>query len=168
MSPKWAYEARRRIERKRDVWPRRRLGQMMRPLTIGSWQKARGRVCNAGEVCARKLSFFQVALGRAPPGVYTQCVCEVTVLIESLVLGVQDARLSWTSINRVLFFLSSSLSDEQCSNLSFENPNLNPKNCSHRDTAGICGVYCGRWRCMDTYHSRNSAFLPSNCGLFFF
>ena len=49
---------------------------MMTPLTFGSWQKARGRGCNAGEVCAR-LS-FQVALGRAP-GVYRQCVCQVTI-----------------------------------------------------------------------------------------
>ena len=48
---------------------------MMRPLTIGSWQKARGR--GTGEVCPRRL-FFQVALGRAP-GVYTQCVREVTI-----------------------------------------------------------------------------------------
>ena len=46
---------------------------MLRPLTIGSWQKARGRGCNAGEVCARRLFFLlcQVALGKAP-GVYTQ------------------------------------------------------------------------------------------------
>ena len=52
----------------------------MRSLTIGSWQKARGRGYSAGEVCARRLfcflNFFQVALGRAP-GLYTQCVCEV-------------------------------------------------------------------------------------------
>ena len=51
----------------------------MRSLTIGSWQKARGRGCNAGEVCARRLFlFFQVALGRAP-GLYTQCVCKVKI-----------------------------------------------------------------------------------------
>ena len=56
---------------------------MLRPLTIGSWQKGGGRGCNAGEVCARRLFFvclFQVALGKAPGvGVHaTQCVCEMT------------------------------------------------------------------------------------------
>ena len=56
MFPKWEYKACRRIERKRDLfptvvfWP-----NDMRPLTIGSWQKARGRVCNASEFCARRL-----------------------------------------------------------------------------------------------------------------
>ena len=78
MSPKWEYRARRGIERKRDVYPHRRLGQMRRPLTIRSWRKARGRDCNAGEFCAMRLFFFQVTLGRAP-GVNTQCVCEVTI-----------------------------------------------------------------------------------------
>ena len=57
---------------------------MLRPLTIGSWQKGRGRGCNAGEVCARRLFFccclFHVALGISPSGGVhaTQCVCEMT------------------------------------------------------------------------------------------
>ena len=55
------------------------------------------------------------------------------------ILGVQEARLSWTANDCVLFFFSSTLSDERCSNLSFESPNQNPKNRtlnSHRDTGG--------------------------------
>ena len=64
MSPKWEYEACRHIERKRDVCrPPSSLWQMMRSLTIGSWQKARGRGYNAGEVCARRLfCFFRLHL----------------------------------------------------------------------------------------------------------
>ena len=44
------------------------------------------------------------------------------------ILGVQEAQLSWTAIDCLLFFFSSTLSDKRCSNLSFENPNPNPKN----------------------------------------
>ena len=50
------------------------LGQMMRSLTIGSWQKARGRGCNAGEVCARRLLFFQVALWKSTGFVHAVCM----------------------------------------------------------------------------------------------
>ena len=79
------------------------------------------------------------------------------------ILGVQEARLFWTAIDCVLFFFPTTLLDERCSNLSFENPNSNPKNRtlnSHKVTGGLRGVYCGRWQCMDTNHSRKSAFLP--------
>ena len=63
--------------------PRRRLGQMLRPLTLGSWQKGRGRGCNqAGEVCARRLFFFffvSCCTWKSTWGVHaTQCVCEMT------------------------------------------------------------------------------------------
>ena len=55
---------------------------MLRPLTIGSWQKAGGRGCNAGEVCARRLFFFFVSgcIWKSTGGVHpTQCVCEMTI-----------------------------------------------------------------------------------------
>ena len=55
------------------------LGQMMTPLTFGSWQKVRGRqkrLQRRRSLCQE--AFFHVALGRAP-GVYTQCVCQVTI-----------------------------------------------------------------------------------------
>ena len=56
---------------------------MLRPLTIGSWQKGRGRGCNAGEVCARRLFFVWLFVSgctwKSTGGVHaTQCVCEMT------------------------------------------------------------------------------------------
>ena len=108
-------------ERKRDVCPYCRLGQMMRPLTIGSWRKARGR--GTGKVCARRI-FCSGCTWKSTGGVHAVCMRGYGWEI----LGVKEARLSWTAIDCVLFFFSSTLSDEQCSNLSFENPNPNPKN----------------------------------------
>ena len=113
---------------------------MLRPLTIGSWQKARRRGCKAGEVCARRLFFVVVVSGcpwKSTGGVHaTQCVCEMTIAER---LDVEETRLSWTSNDCVLFFFLSTLSDERCSNLSFESPNQNQKNHtlhSHRDIGG--------------------------------
>ena len=57
---------------------------MLRPLTIGSWQKGRGRGCNAGEVCARPrrlflLLFVSCCTWKSTGGIHaTQCVCEMT------------------------------------------------------------------------------------------
>ena len=85
MSPEWEYEARthKRIERKHDVCLRRRLLAKWwghSPSEVAGKQAGRG--CNAGEVCSRRLLFsgctWKEMLGRAP-GVYTQCVCEVTI-----------------------------------------------------------------------------------------
>ena len=165
---KGEYEARRRIDRKRDVCPRRGLWPMIRPITIGSWQKGRGRGWNPGEVCARRLFFFffQVApwLGRAPGGVHAVC------MRGGEILGVQEAQLSWTAIDWVLFFFSSTLLDERCSNLSFENPNTNPKNRTVTEILEVPYAVCtvGGDDNMGTYHSRKSAFLPFSCGLYFF
>ena len=46
---------------------------MMTRLTHGSWQKARGRGCKAGEVCARRL-FFRLHLEEHPGGVHAVCM----------------------------------------------------------------------------------------------
>ena len=86
------------------------------------------------------------------------------------ILGVQEAQLSWTVIDCVLFCFSSTLSDEQCFNLSFEikiQTRWIALSCSHKDNSGTRGVYCWRWWCMNTYHSRNSAFLLFNCVAYF-
>ena len=106
MGPKWECEARRR--RESDMFargsPRRRLGQMLRPLTIGSWQKGSGRGCNAGEVCARRLFFFfcfRLHLEKHR-GCTRNAVCMRDDDWE--ILGVQEARLSWTANDCVLFF----------------------------------------------------------------
>ena len=112
---------------------------MLRPLTIGSWQKGRGRCCNAGEVCARRLFFFflfQVALGKAP-GVYTQRSVYARWRLRDTWRSRGSAFLN--SKRLCPLFFSSTLSDERCSSLSFESPNQNPKNRtlnSHRDTGG--------------------------------
>ena len=82
MSPKWEYEARRRIERKRDVCPRRRLCDKWWGHSLSEAGRKRGEevttqakfVPGGFFMCF----FFQVALGRAP-GLYTQSVCEVKI-----------------------------------------------------------------------------------------
>ena len=107
---------------------------MLRPLTIGSWQKARGRGCNANEVCARRLFFFRLHLEKHR-GHATLCVCEMTIerYLAFKKLGFLEQQTTVSS------FSSSALADERCSNLSFESPNQNPKNRtlnSHRDTGG--------------------------------
>ena len=113
---------------------------MLRPLTIGSLQKGRGRGCNAGEVCARRLFFCLFVSGctwESTGGVHaTQWVCEMTTerYLAFKRLGFLEQQTTVSS-----FFFSSTLSDERCSNLSFESPNQNPKNRtlnSHRDTGG--------------------------------
>ena len=71
-----------------------------------------------------------------PGGFFSGCTWKSTGGVHAVcmrgydweILGVKEARLSWTAIDCVLFFFSSTLSDERCSNLSFENPNPNPKN----------------------------------------
>ena len=54
--------------------------------------------------------------------------------------SIQEPRFFWKVIDCVLFFFSSTLSDEWCSDWSFENPNANPKNHtqnSHGDTLAV-------------------------------
>ena len=82
---------------------------------------------------------FQVALGKAPDGVHaTQCVCEMTTERYSCTWRSRGSAFLNSKRLCPLFF-SCTLSDERCSNLSFESPNQNPKNRtlnSHRDTGG--------------------------------
>ena len=113
MSPKWAseYEARRCIERKRDVCPRRCLCLWAHSLSeAGRKQGEEVRTgCNAGEVCARRLSF-------------SGCTWKSTGGVHAVfmrgddweILGVQEGRLSWTAIYCVPFFFLSTLSDKRC------------------------------------------------------
>ena len=108
------------------------LGQMTRPLTIGSWQKARGRGCNTSEVCARRLFFFRLHLeehwggGGGGRGVHAVCMRGAPVTIDRCW---HSRNLAFLNANRLCpLFLSSTLSDERCSNSSFENPNPNSKN----------------------------------------
>ena len=66
----------------------------------------------------------------------TQCVCEMTTVRDSW----RSRSSAFLNSKRLCpLFFSSTLSDERCSNLSFESPNQNPKNRtlnSHRDTGG--------------------------------
>ena len=79
---------------------------------------------------------FQVALGKAP-GVYTQRSVYARWQLKDTWRSRGSAFLN--SKRLCPLFFSSTLSDERCSNLSFESPNQNPKNRtlnSHRDTGG--------------------------------
>ena len=90
---------------------------------MGSWQKARGRGCNAGEVCARRLLFFQVALWKSTGFVHAVCMRGD----DWQIFGVQDARPGFLERqSTVSSFTFQVLFQEWCSNLSFENPNPNP------------------------------------------
>ena len=89
---------------------------------------------------------FQVALGKAP-GCTRNAVC----MRDWPLRDSRRSRSSFflTSKRPCSLFSSSTLSDERCSNLSFDSPNQNPKNRtlnSHRDTGCARRVlYCGRW-----------------------
>ena len=113
---------------------------MLRPLTIGSWQKGRGRGCNAGEVCARRLFCLFVCFRlhlEKHRGVYTQRSVYARWRLRDTWRSRGSAFLNSKRLCPLSF--SSTLSDERCSNLSFESPNQNPKNRtlnSHRDTGG--------------------------------
>ena len=143
---------------------------MLRPLTIGSWQKGRGRDCSAGEVCARRLFFFFVSCctWKSTGGVHaTQCVCEMTTerYLALKRLGFLEQQTTVSS------FFSSTLSAERCSNLSFESPNQNPKNRTlnspDRDTGGTRRAL---WEVTMYGHLplTKLGFFPFHCGLFFF
>ena len=126
MSPKCEYEARRRIERKRDVCPRRRLWEFgPNDDATHFWKLAESK----GKTLQRRRSlcqlgrFFRVALGRAP-GLYTQCVCQVT--IESLAfrkLGFLERQSAVSSFSSQVLFQTS-----DASTLSLKNPNPNSNN----------------------------------------
>ena len=82
------------------------------------------------------LLLFQVALGKAP-GVYTQRSVYARWRLRDTWRSRGSAFLN--SKRLCPLFSSSTLSDERCSNLSFESPNQNPKNRTlntHRDTGG--------------------------------
>ena len=67
----------------------------------------------------------------------TQCVCEMTTERYLAFKRLGAAFLNSKRLCPLLF--SSTLSDQRCSNLSFESPNQSPKNRtlnSHRDTGG--------------------------------
>ena len=135
---------------------------MLRPLTIGSWQKARGRGCNAGEVCARRLFFC--CCWKSTGGVHaTQCVCEMTIerYLTFKKLGFLEQQTTVSS-----FFLKYSFRRAMLQ-LEFRESKSKPEESHFEQSPEVRVVYYGRWRCTDTYHSRNSAFLPFNCGLFF-
>ena len=79
---------------------------------------------------------FHVALGKAP-GVYTQRSVYARWRLRDTWRSRGSAFLN--SKRLCPLFFSSTLSDERCSNLSFESSNQNPKNRtlnSHRDTGG--------------------------------
>ena len=137
IGPKWEYEARRRRE-----------SDMFAPAVV--WAKCWGHSLleagrKQGEEVAMQAKFvpggffccFRLHLEKHR-GCTRNAVCMQDDDWE--ILGVQEAQLSWTANDCVrLFFFSSTLSDERCSNLSFESPNQNPKNRtlnSHRDTGG--------------------------------
>ena len=84
------------------------MGQMMTPLTFGSWQKARRRGCNAGEVCARRLFFFSGCTWKST-GVYTQCVCQVTIerYLAFTKLGFHEGQSTVASFSSQVLFQTS-------------------------------------------------------------
>ena len=167
MSPKWEYEARRRIERKRDVCPRRHLCDKWWSHSLSEAGRKRG------EEVTTQAKFV-------PGGffVFSGCTWKSTGFVHAVcmrgedweILGVQEARLSWTAIDCILFSFQVlfQTSDNPTWVSRIQTQTRDRTQNSHRDTGGIRGVYCGRWRCMHTYHSRNSAFLTFSCGLFFF
>ena len=164
MGPKWGYEARRRRE-----------SDMFAPAVV--WAKCWGHsLSEAGRKEGEEVAMLAKFV---PGGFFFVCFrLHLEKHTQRSVYARWRLRDTWRSRGSAFLnskrlcplFFSSTLSDERCSNLSFESANQNPKNRtlnSHRDTGGS-SVYCGRWQCMDTYHSRNSAFFPFHCGLFFF
>ena len=111
---------------------------MLRPLTIGSWQKGRGRGCNAGEVCARRLFFvclFQVALGKAHA---TQCVCKMTTerYLAFKRLGFLEQQTTVSSFFLKYSFRRAMLQLEFRESKSKPEESHFPTLNSHRDTGG--------------------------------
>ena len=110
MSPKWEYEARRRIERKRDVCPRRRLCDKWWGHSLSEAGRKRG------EEVTTQAKFVPGGLF-----VFSGCTWKSTGFVHAVrmlgedweILGVQEARLSWTAIDCILFSFSSTLSDER-------------------------------------------------------
>ena len=100
-------------------------------LTIGSWQKARGKRLQQRRSLCQEAQFltFSGCTSNSTWHVHAACMRGD----DWEILGVQGAWLSWTAIDCVLFFFSSTLSDERCSNLSFDNPNANPKNRTQKE-----------------------------------
>ena len=100
----------------------------------------------------------------------TQCVCEMTTERYLAFKRLGAAFLNSKRLCPLLF--SSTLSDERCSNLSFESPNQNPKNRtlnSHRDTGGTRCVLV--WEVTMYGHlplTKIGFNFPFHCGLFFF
>ena len=168
MSPKWEYKARRRIERKRDVYPCRRLGQMMRPLTIRSWRKTRGRGCNAGEFCARRLFFFSGCTWKSTGGVHAVCMRGD----DWEILGVQETWLSWMAIDCALFssyqvFFQMSDAPTWVSRIQILTQRIALRTVT--ETLGVyamCTVGGDDVRTLTIQETRLSC--RSNCGLFFF
>ena len=142
MGPKWEYKSRRHRE-----------SDLFAPAIV--WAKCRGHsLSKAGrkqeEDVAMQAKFVPGGFSFFVSGCTwesigdvhaTQCVCEMMWEI----LGVQEARLSWTANDCVLFF-SSTRSDERCSNLSFESPNQNPKNRTLNSYIVLSTRGCSPWR----------------------
>ena len=87
--------------------------------------ESKGKRLHCRRSLCQEAFVFQVALGRAPE-VYTHCVCEVTIerYLEFKKLGF----LEWHLTVPFFFLLKYSFRRAGCSNLSFKNPNPNPKN----------------------------------------
>ena len=170
MGPKWEYEARRRRE-----------SDMFAPAVV--WAKCWGHSLSEagrkeGEEVAMQVKFvpggfffccFMLHLEKHR-GCARNAVCMRDDDWE--ILGVQEARLSRTANDCVLFF-SRVLSQTSDAPTWVSRSRVQIKTrrialWTVTETPEVRGVYCGRWRCMDTYHSRNSAFFPFHCGLFFF
>ena len=102
LSPKWEYEARRRMERKRDVCPRRRLWEFGPNDDATHFLKLAE---SKGKRLQRRRSLWQEAFFSGCTWKSTGVVHTVGIPVDDWeILGVQEARLYWTAIDCVLFF----------------------------------------------------------------
>ena len=169
MCPKWEYEARRRRE-----------SDMFAPAVV--WAKCWGHSLSEagrkeGEEVAMQAKFvpggfflFLFVSGctwNSTGGVHaTQCVCEMTTerYLAFKRLGFLEQQ---TTVSSLFFQVLFQTSDAPTSVSRVQIKTWRIALWTVTETPEVRGVYCRRWRWMDTYHSRNSAFFPFHCGLFF-
>ena len=147
MSPKWEYEARRVIERKRDVCPRRRLWEFgPNDDATHFWKLAESkgkRLQRRRSLCQEAFFFFRLHLEERR-GLYTQCVCQVTIerYLAFRKLGFLERQLTVSSFSSQVLFQTSdaqtwvSIIQIQTRTIALvtEKP----------EKPEIHGVYCGR------------------------